>query len=111
METAQDIMKKNNAIAESDTSVATPSDLPDEISQGITSEGEIRRIVVDRSACIGARPCVVAAEKLFQIDEENLAYVVDPDSVDQDTVRVAAESCPVLAILLYDKDGNKIFPQ
>ena len=110
MEDAQDIIKKNNTAAEADVSVVTPKNLPDDISQGVTKEGVIRRIVVDRTACIGARPCVVVAEKLFQVDDENLAYVVDPDAVDQETIRMAAESCPVLAILLYDKDGNQIFP-
>tara|TARA_B100001964_G_C14156196_1_gene564411 strand:+ start:389 stop:724 length:336 start_codon:yes stop_codon:yes gene_type:complete len=111
MENVQDIIKKNNTAAETDVSVVTPKNLPDDISQGVTKEGTIRRIVVDRTACIGARPCVVVAEKLFQVDDENLAYVVDPNAVDQETVRMAAESCPVLAILLYDKDGNQIFPK
>tara|TARA_Y100001970_G_C14213205_1_gene848117 strand:+ start:1144 stop:1479 length:336 start_codon:yes stop_codon:yes gene_type:complete len=111
MENAQKIIEKNNTIAMSDTSIVVPENLPDDISQGVTKEGEIRRIVVDRTACIGARPCVVVAEKLFQVDDENLAYVLDPDSADQETIRLAAESCPVLAILLYDKDGNQIFPQ
>ncbi len=108
---AQTIMNENNKKADEATDIVVPADLPESISQGIKKEGRIRRIVVDRQACIGAGSCVVVTEKLFQLDKENLAYVVDPDSYDDETVQLSAESCPVLAILLYDKDGNKIFPE
>ncbi|OGH82585.1 MAG: hypothetical protein A3G08_03950 [Candidatus Magasanikbacteria bacterium RIFCSPLOWO2_12_FULL_47_9b] len=72
----------------------------------------MRRIVVDRQGCIGARSCVVVAEKVFQMDDKNLAYVLDDvETTDEETIHLAAEACPVLAIHLYDKDGNKIFPK
>jgi hypothetical protein len=45
------------------------------------------------------------------MDEENLAYIVDPDSADDDTLLMSAQSCPVLAILLYDEHGKQIFPE
>lgn len=73
--------------------------------------GKIRRVVVDRSACIGARSCVLVGAKTFAMDDGNLAYIVDPDAEDDDTVKLAAQSCPVLAIHLYDEDGKKIFPE
>ncbi len=92
--------------------VKTPQDLPETHSQGVRKSGNIRRIVVDRQACIGARSCVLVAEKVFQMDDENLAYVTDDlDSTDEETIKLAAEVCPVLAIHLYDKDGNKLFPE
>ncbi len=91
--------------------VKMPADLAEDNSQGIRKEGKIRRIVVDRAACIGAQSCVVVAPGVFQMDEQNLAYVVDPDSHDEDTVLLSAQACPVLAIHLYDEDGNKIFPK
>ncbi len=92
--------------------VILPNDLPDDISQNVRKEGKIRRIVVDRQACIGARSCVLVAEKVFQMDDQNLAYVTtDVDSTDEDTIKMAAEVCPVLAIHLYDKEGNKLFPE
>ena len=88
------------------------SDLPEEYSQNTRKSGKIRRIVVDRQGCIGARSCVVVAEKVFQMDDKNLAYVLDDvESTDEETIHLAAEACPVLAIHLYDKDGNKIFPK
>lgn len=90
--------------------VVLPDDLPEEISMKIRNGGEIRRIVVDRHGCIAARSCVLVAPGVFQMDDENLAYVVDPESEDDETIKMAAQSCPTLAIHLYDKDGNKIFP-
>jgi ferredoxin len=91
--------------------IALPTDLPENISQKIRAGGRIRRIVVDRIKCIGANSCVAVAPGVFQLDDENLAYVVDPDSTDEDTIMLAAQSCPVLAVLLYDDQGKKIFPE
>lgn len=80
------------------------------MAEAIRKGGKIRKIVVDREKCIGANSCVAVAPGVFQLDEENLAYIVDPDSTDDDTVMMAAQSCPVLAILLYDEDGKQVFP-
>ena len=90
-----------------------PDDLPDVRSEGIrTAEGKIHRIVVDRQACIGAQSCVVVAPKVFQMDDQNLAYVTDElNETDEETILLAAQSCPVLAIRLYNKDGKRIFPE
>lgn len=74
-------------------------------------KGKITKIVVDKNACIGAASCVIVAPGVFQMDGENKAYVVDPDTADEDTILLAAQSCPVLAIHLYDESGNKIFPE
>jgi ferredoxin len=91
--------------------VVVPADLAENNSQGTRKEGKIRRVVVDRAACIGARSCVVVAPQIFQMDGQNLAYVVDPDGQDEETLLMSAQSCPVLAIHLYDKDGKKVFPE
>lgn len=91
--------------------IKLPNDLPEDIHQKIRKGGKIRRIVVDRQGCIGARSCVLVAPGVFQMDDQNLAYVLDPDSEDEDTILMAAQSCPVLAIHLYDENGVKIFPE
>ena len=85
--------------------------LPENISQKIRAGGKIRRIVVNRVKCIGANSCVAVAPGVFQLDAKNLAYVVDPNSTDDDTIMLAAQSCPVLAILLYDENDKLIFPE
>lgn len=87
----------------------------DEASIGTTKEEDrkVRKIVVDRPACIGARSCALVAPGAFQMDDQDLAYVpVDVDKYeDDDTVMMAAQSCPVLAIHLYSKEGKKLFPE
>lgn len=88
-----------------------PPNLPEDISQKIRAGGKIRRIVVDRKLCIGANSCVAVAPGVFQLDDQNLAYVVDPESADDDTILMSAQSCPVLAVLLFDEEGKKIFPE
>lgn len=81
------------------------------LSEKTRTAGTMRRIVVDRQKCIGAKSCVAVAPGVFQMDAENLAYIVDPDSEDEDTIMLAAQSCPVLAIRLYDEQNKQLFPE
>jgi len=108
----QKIEELNKKAAEQ-TEVAMPEDgLPDGHAEAIrNTEEKVKRVVVDRQACIGAQSCVVVANGLFKMDDENLAYIDDPDAYDEDTLMLAAQACPVLAIHLYDKEGKKIFPE
>lgn len=71
----------------------------------------IAKIVVDRDVCIGAAPCVTVAPGVFQLDDENKAYVVDPKAADDETILLAAQACPVQAISLFDETGKQIFPE
>ncbi len=71
----------------------------------------IAKVVVDRDICIGAAPCVTVAPGVFQLDDENKAYVVDPKAADDETLLLAAQSCPVQAISLFDETGRQIFPE
>lgn len=71
---------------------------------------KISRVVVDRDACIGAAPCVTVAPGVFQLDEDNKAYVVDQNGADAETILLAAQSCPVQAIIVYDEQGKQIYP-
>ncbi len=95
-----------------DEGLAMPSNMPDEYYQGIRKEGNIRRVVVDKQGCIGARSCSVVAPLAFQMDDEDIAYVPEGhEETDEETLMLGAQSCPVLAIHLYDKDGKKVFPE
>jgi ferredoxin len=71
---------------------------------------KISKLVVDRDLCIGAAPCVTIAPGVFQLDEENKAYIVDQNAADGDTILLAAQSCPVQAIIVYDEEGKQIYP-
>ena len=68
------------------------------------------KVRVDRELCIGAGNCVAAAPTVFKLDKNNKAVVLKPESVDDDTLMNAAESCPVDAIIIEDNDGNQLYP-
>lgn len=72
---------------------------------------QIGKIVVDRDLCIGAASCIAMATETFELDSENKAVTTDANAEDDDTLMSAAESCPVKAIMLYDKEGNQIYPK
>lgn len=67
-------------------------------------------VSIDQGKCIGAGNCVHIAPVAFQLDEEFVAYVVDPASVDDDDLLDAARSCPTNAIYLDTEDGEAIYP-
>lgn len=73
---------------------------------------EIARIEVDRELCIGAASCVAVAPEAFELDSENKAVVKAAwSSLTDEQLIQAAKACPVAAIILYGKDGQKIYPE
>jgi len=75
-----------------------------------SSTQTIGRIEVDRELCIGAESCVVVAPDVYEMDDENIAVVKNPKGADFDTILQSAQACPVAAVILYDEDGNQIYP-
>ena len=71
---------------------------------------KIGKVEVDRDLCIGAAPCVTVAPEVFELDDENKAIIIDEKGADDETILLAAQSCPTQAIILYDEDGNQIYP-
>jgi len=68
-------------------------------------------ITVDLNQCIAAGPCSIVAPLTFLLrDTDGKAIIIDPDAEDLEIVKEAARSCPVLAIMIRDKDGKQIFP-
>ncbi len=68
------------------------------------------KVKVDRDLCIGVGNCVAYAPTVFALDEENKAVVLDPSSVDDETLLEAAESCPENAIIVEDDEGRQLYP-
>jgi len=76
------------------------------------------RVRIDREKCVSAGNCVVTAPTVFILDDEEKAMLlgapgthgVGPESVDEETLRVAAELCPTEAIVLETDDGEQIYP-
>lgn len=68
------------------------------------------KVRVDRDLCISLGNCVAIAPTAFAFDDENKAIVLDPSSVDDNTLLEAAESCPVNAIIVEDDEGKQLYP-
>jgi ferredoxin len=68
------------------------------------------KVRIDRDLCAGIGNCVAIAPSAFQLDSENRAVITDPDSVSEDKLMSAAESCPVNAVILEDDEGIQIYP-
>jgi ferredoxin len=65
------------------------------------------RIEANRATCNGYGNCVVAAESIFDLDDEGLV-VLKQDTVDDDQlklVRQAAYDCPTDSITILEKDA------
>ncbi|HWQ99478.1 MAG TPA: ferredoxin [Candidatus Methylomirabilis sp.] len=72
---------------------------------------KISKVEVDRDLCIGAAPCVTVAPGVFQLDDENKAFVVDRNGADTETILLAAQACPVQAIKVFDENGVQVYPE
>ena len=68
------------------------------------------KVRVDRNLCTGVGNCVAVAPMVFKLDKNNTAIVLKPESVDEDTLMSAAESCPENAIIIEDDEGNQLYP-
>jgi len=83
------------------------------------------RIVIDPDLCIGAASCVTVSPDFFQLNSDNKAYTLDRgvsgddhqyerelevDEETKDQILLAAQSCPTLAISIFDEGGNQLFP-
>ncbi len=61
--------------------------------------GEIlKKPVVDRDKCQGHAVCVALASEVFELDDEGISTVKDPEGADEDTIQRAIDGCPVNAI-------------
>jgi ferredoxin len=87
----------------------------------------IKTLKVDRELCIGAASCIAVYPQVFEIDAENKAVMklkdgnstsdiieatlLDVSAVEDETLLLAAQSCPVAAIFLYDEEGKQVYPE
>lgn len=84
------------------------------------------RVKVDEDLCIGAASCVTIAPETFQLNEENKAFVYDHGQQPQgptyerwlevtedekENILLAAQSCPTLAVIIFDEEGTQLFPE
>jgi ferredoxin len=65
---------------------------------------------IDREKCIGSANCIASAPSAYRLDDENKAVLLNPDTVDDETLLLSAESCPTEAIIIEDDEGRRIYP-
>lgn len=70
------------------------------------------KIKIIKDKCIGAASCVGIAPKVYQLDDQNIAYVVSEDGDTAENVLLGAQSCPTNAVEIYDNaTGEKVWPK
>lgn len=82
-------------------------------------------VKVDPDLCIGAASCVTIDPSTFVMNDENKASVLDHGAEptprtyervlevtedEKETILMAAQSCPTLAIFIFDEAGTQLFP-
>ena len=82
-------------------------------------------IKVDPDLCIGAASCVTVAPATFRLNDENKAYVLDHgqepggstyertievSEEEKENILLSAQSCPTLAVSIFDETGTQIYP-
>jgi ferredoxin len=64
-------------------------------------------INIDREKCMGSGNCSFWAPATFDLDDDGVAMVVDPNGDDDDKIVLAAQGCPTQAISVW-RDGQKL---
>ena len=70
------------------------------------------KIEVDRDLCIGDQACCNDAPNTFEMDDEDIAEVKDPEGASPEATLAAAQNCPTDASILHDAEtGEKVWPE
>jgi ferredoxin len=64
-------------------------------------------ISINRETCMGSGNCMYWAEAVFDLDDEGLAVVVDPEGDTEERILLAAQGCPTGSIAVT-KDGKRL---
>ncbi len=60
------------------------------------------RISIDYDKCVGSRICTAVAPNVFTLNEDSQAAVVNAKGDTLETIKMAAEACPVSAITIEE---------
>ena len=64
-------------------------------------------IEINREVCMGSGNCSFWAPGVFDLDDDGIAIVTDPEGEPEDKILVAGQGCPTQAISIF-RDGEKI---
>ena len=56
---------------------------------------------------MGSGNCIVEAPGAFDLDDDGISFVVNPDAASEDTIVTTARKCPSQAISVW-RDGAKL---
>ncbi|MDT0453965.1 ferredoxin [Streptomyces hesseae] len=68
------------------------------------------RVTVDRTRCVGSGLCASVAPGAFRLDERRRSSPVEESTAPSEAVLEAAEGCPVEAIRIRGREGERVFP-
>jgi len=64
-------------------------------------------VEIDREVCMGSGNCVYEAPGVFDLDDDSVAFVLDPTASPEDKLLAAAQKCPTHAITVR-RDGVEL---
>ena len=64
-------------------------------------------IEINRDVCMGSGNCSFWAPGVFDLDDDGIAIVIDPEGEPEDKIVLAGQGCPTQAIAIF-RDGEKI---
>ena len=67
------------------------------------------KIIFDK--CISAATCTIFAPNTFELDEEGIVKIKEGTWDEAEKIIKGAKSCPTIAIIVEDLEGNKLFPK
>ena len=63
------------------------------------------RITIDRERCMGSGNCAFHAPHTFDLGDDMIVVMLDPDGDPPDSVRSAVEGCPTRALQAEETSG------
>jgi len=64
---------------------------------------KIKKIIIDQKKCIGCGTCAALAPEVFGLGPDGKARVKNLKGGGEETIKLAAESCPVQAISIEEE--------
>ena len=66
---------------------------------------------IDRLICVGFGDCIEASERAFVLDDEGIAvFRPGVESVSEEELIAACDSCPVDALTVFNSRGEQVVP-
>ena len=66
---------------------------------------------IDRLICVGFGDCLEASEHAFELDDEGIAvFRSEVESVSEEELIAACDSCPVDALTVFNLQGEQVVP-